>query len=71
MRAPRASDDAEIARLDGLGAGLPLFKDLHAPLHLELVEPTTYPTGVAVHVYRPRSIPGDRRGDPNQPERVA
>jgi dihydrofolate reductase len=39
-----------------LGAGLPLFKDLPGPLHLELVEATTYPAGVAVHVYRPRSI---------------
>jgi hypothetical protein len=38
-----------------LGAGLPLFNDLAAPLHLELVEATTYATGVAVHVYRPRS----------------
>jgi dihydrofolate reductase len=37
-----------------LGAGLPLFKDLPAPLHLELVEATTYSTGVAIHVYRPR-----------------
>ena len=36
-----------------LGAGLPLFKDLPAPLHLELVEATTYATGVAIHVYRP------------------
>jgi dihydrofolate reductase len=38
-----------------LGAGLPLFRDLRAPLQLELVEATTYATGVAVHVYRPRS----------------
>jgi dihydrofolate reductase len=38
-----------------LGVGLPLFKDLAAPLHLELVEATTYATGVAIHVYRPRS----------------
>lgn len=36
-----------------LGAGLPLFRDLPAPLHLELVEATTYPSGIAVHVYRP------------------
>ena len=43
----------------GLGAGLPLFKDLRAPLHLELVEATTYQTGVAIHVYRPRSTPAD------------
>jgi len=37
-----------------LGAGLPLFKELPGLLHLELVEATTYPTGVAVHIYRPR-----------------
>ena len=40
-----------------LGAGLPLFKDLDAPLQLELVEATTYPKGLAIHVYRPRSTP--------------
>jgi dihydrofolate reductase len=38
-----------------LGAGLPLFDGLRAPLHLELVEAHTYPTGAAIHVYRPRS----------------
>src|SRR5436189_5877710 len=38
-----------------LGAGPPLVKDLSAPLHLELIEATTYATGVAIHVYRPRS----------------
>ena len=38
-----------------LGAGLPLFKDLPRPLHLDLVEATTYATGLAIHVYRPRS----------------
>jgi hypothetical protein len=37
-----------------LGAGLPLFKDLPAPLQLELVETTTYPTGPAIHIYQPR-----------------
>jgi dihydrofolate reductase len=37
-----------------LGAGLPLFKDLPAPLQLELVEATTYPTGLTIHIYRPR-----------------
>jgi len=36
-----------------LGAGLPLFKDLPAPLRLELAEATTYATGLAIHVYRP------------------
>jgi dihydrofolate reductase len=37
-----------------LGAGLPLFKDLAAPLQLELAEAATYPSGLATHVYRPR-----------------
>jgi dihydrofolate reductase len=37
-----------------LGAGLPLFKDLPAPLQFELIEATTYPTGLAIHIYRPR-----------------
>jgi hypothetical protein len=54
-----------------LGAGLPLFKDLHAPLHRALIEATTYPIGVAIQVYRPRSIPADQPVDPSQPERVA
>jgi dihydrofolate reductase len=40
-----------------LGSGLSLFKDLAAPLHLELVEATTYASGVAIHVCRPRSTP--------------
>jgi hypothetical protein len=33
---------------------MPLFDDLPDPLHLELVEAHTYPTGAAIHVYRPR-----------------
>jgi dihydrofolate reductase len=41
-----------------LGAGLPLFKDLPAPLRLELAEATTYATGLAIHVYRPGARPG-------------
>jgi len=49
-----------------LGAGLPLFKDLPAPLHLELVEAATYPTGVAIRVYRPRSSPAEEPVDPLQ-----
>src|SRR5918996_3198729 len=36
-----------------LGDGLPLFKDLTAPLRLELVDAQTYSTGAALHVYRP------------------
>src|SRR5437773_2624539 len=38
-----------------LGAGLHLFTDLPAPPQLDLVEATTYPNGVVIHVYRPRS----------------
>ena len=38
-----------------LGAGLHLYKDLPAPLHLDLVDARTYPSGLAIHVYRPRS----------------
>jgi dihydrofolate reductase len=37
-----------------LGQGLPLFKDLTEPLRLEVVEAQAYPTGAALHVYRPR-----------------
>ncbi len=39
------------------GNGLPLFKDpaVAAP-PLELVEAEMYPTGAAIHVYRPRRI---------------
>ena len=36
-----------------LGEGLPLFKGLPAPLTLQLVDAVTYPTGAALHVYRP------------------
>jgi dihydrofolate reductase len=36
-----------------LGDGLPLFKELTAPLRLELVDAQTYSTGAALHVYRP------------------
>lgn len=36
-----------------LGQGLPLFKELTAPLRLELVDAQTYTTGAALHVYRP------------------
>lgn len=39
-----------------LGAGLPLFKDLPAPLHLDLVDAKTFPSGLAIHVYRPRPL---------------
>jgi len=53
-----------------LGVGLPLFKGLAAPLHLELIEATTYATGVAIHVYRPRSIAAGEPVDPDHPEQV-
>ena len=36
-----------------LGDGLPLFKDLGAPLRLELIDAQTYPSGAALHIYRP------------------
>ena len=35
-----------------LGDGLPLFKDLTAPLRLELVDAQTYGTGAALLIYR-------------------
>jgi dihydrofolate reductase len=41
-----------------LGDGLPLFKDLPAPIGLQLVEATTYATGAVLHVYRPSSRGG-------------
>jgi riboflavin biosynthesis pyrimidine reductase len=53
-----------------LGSGLSLFKDLAAPLHLELVEATTFESGVAIHVYRPRSTPVGQPVDPDQTEQV-
>jgi dihydrofolate reductase len=42
---------------EGMAAGWPTSSSLglSAPLHLELVEATTYATGPAIHVYRPRS----------------
>jgi dihydrofolate reductase len=36
-----------------LGAGLPMFKDLPAPLELRLVEARSFPNGSALHVYEP------------------
>lgn len=36
-----------------LGDGLPLFKGLSTPLRLELIDAQTYPTGAALHTYRP------------------
>jgi dihydrofolate reductase len=45
-----------------LGHGLPLFKDLTAPIRLELVDAQTYNTGAALHVYRPTlaAVPAHR-----------
>jgi dihydrofolate reductase len=36
-----------------LGRGLPLFKDLDAPVRLHLLQATTYENGATLHVYRP------------------
>jgi dihydrofolate reductase len=36
-----------------LGDGLPLFKDLTAPIELQLVEARTFANGSALHVYQP------------------
>jgi dihydrofolate reductase len=36
-----------------LGDGLPLFKDLPAPIRLQLVEATAYASGASLHIYRP------------------
>jgi dihydrofolate reductase len=36
-----------------LGDGLPLFKDLAAPINLQLVEATAYASGTVLHIYRP------------------
>jgi hypothetical protein len=34
---------------------MPIFTSLSVPLHLDLVEAHAYPTGTAIHVYRPRA----------------
>jgi dihydrofolate reductase len=44
-----------VIRSVALGSGLPLFKDLTAPLLLTLHSASTYPDGTAIHVYRPAS----------------
>jgi dihydrofolate reductase len=36
-----------------LGSGQPMFKDLAAPLHLELVESTSFPDGTIITTYQP------------------
>jgi dihydrofolate reductase len=41
-----------VIRPVALGNGLPLFKDLPGPLHLRLLDATTYPDGTAIHVYQ-------------------
>jgi dihydrofolate reductase len=43
-----------VIRAVALGSGLPLFKDLTAPLPLTLVSATPYPDGTVIQVYRPR-----------------
>jgi dihydrofolate reductase len=52
-----------------LGDGLPLFKDLTAPLRLELVDAETYPTGgshalIAARGYSTKSRPPSRSRSP-------
>jgi dihydrofolate reductase len=42
-----------VIRAVALGSGLPLFRDLSAPLPLTLASATAYPDGTAIHVYRP------------------
>lgn len=36
-----------------LGDGLPLFKDLSAPIELQLIQAKTFANGAALHVYQP------------------
>ncbi len=38
-----------------IGHGTGLFSSLSEPLRLELVEAQTYPTGTAIHVFRPKT----------------
>jgi len=38
-----------------IGHGRALFSALHEPLRLDLVEARAFPTGTAIHVYRPRT----------------
>jgi len=38
-----------------IGHGTALFSALREPLRLDLVEARTFPTGTAIHVYRPRT----------------
>lgn len=47
-----------VIRPVALGSGLPLFKDLPAPLHLELAEAKPFPDGTVIHVYKPVSSTG-------------
>jgi dihydrofolate reductase len=44
-----------VIRAVALGRGLPLFKDLTAPLPLTLVSAAPYPDGTVIQVYRPRT----------------
>jgi dihydrofolate reductase len=40
-----------------LGQGLPIFSELPKRMALQLVSATTFPSGAAAHVYRPRAEP--------------
>jgi dihydrofolate reductase len=37
-----------------IGHGASLFSALRAPLRLDLIEARTFPSGTAIHVYRPK-----------------
>ncbi|MDQ6695971.1 MAG: dihydrofolate reductase family protein [Actinomycetota bacterium] len=39
-----------------IGNGTSLFSTLRGPLRLDLVEARTFPSGTAIHVYRPREM---------------
>lgn len=36
-----------------LGAGLPVFNNLKAPLHLKLMDVKSFPSGIVAHIYQP------------------
>lgn len=44
------------------GGGLPMFRDLHAALPLELVEARTFENGTVLHRYRPSDSPANASG---------
>ena len=50
-----------VIRPVALGSGLPLFKDLPAPLHLELADAKQFLDGTVIHVYQPVRSTGRTR----------